>query len=224
MTNQITARIINPTHHGPGQAQGGFVLVGTLLIMVLLVLIGISATTSTNLELQIAAAERTRGETFYNADAGLELAAALLEENVSCPQGFSMPSEGDRLIGPVRIFADAPAFWQNPTLSEAELLAFISEPLDWADLALGELYPWINPDPGRSTTVRLGGRTVISPGAALQMAAGYVGLGKAAASGGTALLYDVYALHLGLQNSESILQMQWRHVVGQEGPCRDQIL
>jgi hypothetical protein len=207
----------------PCGAQGGFVLVGALLIMLVLVLIGISATTSTNLELQIATVERTHRETFYNADAGLEFATALLEENVSCPEGFSSPATGaDRLIGPIRVFEDALAFWQNPRLDDnAVMLAFLDDPASQADLTMGELYPWINPNPERSTNIRLGGRTVVSPGAALQMAAGYVGLGKAAASGGTALLYDIYAQHLGLQNSESVLHIQWRHVVGQEGPCRD---
>ena len=228
-----------PEASGPGEPRGrlpqrGFVLVGALLIMLLLVLIGISATTSTNLELQIATAERTHSETFYQADSGLEIASALVEENTSCPEGFGAPAlTEDRWIGPIRVYNHGNTgfipFWQNDIPTDADILAFLNNPTGAAagstapeaDFSLTDLYPWIYPDPGRGTHIRLGGRTETSPGAALQMAAGYVGLGKSAAAGGTSLLYDIYVQHRGLQNSEAALHIQWRHVVGREGPCRD---
>ena len=199
--------------------QQGFVLVGALLIMLLLVLIGISATTSTNLELQIATVDRTHSETFYSTEAGLEIATALLEENISCPEGFS--GNQDRLIGPIRVYEDSLAFWQNDPPDNNEILAFLDDPANWSDFTIGPEYPWIFPSPDRATNVIMGGNVTFPPGAALQMAAGYVGLGKAAASGGSIILYDIYTQHLGLQNSETALHLQWRHVVGQEGPCRD---
>lgn len=237
--NQPTTSIPAPgdrlLQDGPVErlSQQGFVLVGALLIMLLLVLIGISATTSTNLELQIATAERAHSETFYHADSGLEIASALVEENTSCPEGFLAGPAGDRWIGPIQVYnlANDPfiPFWQNNIPNNAAILAFLNNPTGaadgstapQADFSLTNLYPWIFPDPDRGTHVRLGGQTAVSPGAALQMAAGYVGLGKAAASGGTSLLYDIYVQHQGLQNSQTALHIQWRHVVGREGPCRD---
>lgn len=200
------------------QDEGGFVLVLTLLIMVLLVLIGISATTSTELELQIAVADRTHTETFYNAESGLETATALLEENISCAEGFSGSS--DRLIGPIQVDSDSLDFWLNDPPDNNEVMDFLDDSAN-ADFTIGSGYPWVFPDPERATNVRLGGEVTFVPGAALQMAAGYVGVGKAAASAGAIILYDIYSQHLGLQNSETTLHLQWRHVVGQEGPCRD---
>lgn len=211
----------NNMNSGRRPREDGFVLVGALLIMLLVVLIGISATTSTNLELQIAGVDRTHNETFYNAEAGLEAASALLEENVSCTEGFTAGSGGQpRRIGPVEVLVPSLAFWQNNPLGENEIRDFLDGDDD-PDFTIGTPYPWVFPNPNRATNVRLGGDTILSPGASLQMAAGYVGLGKAAGSGGIALLYDIYSQHLGLRNSETVLHLQWRHVVGQEGPCRD---
>ncbi len=204
------------------QEEDGFVLVMTLLIMLLLVLIGVFATTSTDLELQIAGAERTHNETFYNSESGLEIATALLEENISCAQGFTSGSAAsDRMIGPIRVYSDSLAFWLNDSPTDSEVLGFLNDPDNEADFTLGSNFPWVFPDPDRATNIRVGGDVTFTPGAALQMAAGYVGLGKAAAAGGAIIVYDIYSQHLGLQNSETILHVQWRHVVGQEGPCRD---
>jgi hypothetical protein len=200
-----------------GREEGGFVLVVTLMIMLLLVLIGISATTSTDLELQIAGADRTHTETFYNAEAGLEASSALLEENISCSEGFSGTS--GRLIGPIRV--NSLTFWLNDPPTDQEVLDFLDDPAAEADIIIGSAYPWVFPAPDRATSILTGGEVTYTPGAALQMAAGYVGLGKAAAGGGAVILYDLYSQHLGMQNSETILNVQWRHVVGQEGPCRD---
>ncbi|MFO7784098.1 MAG: PilX N-terminal domain-containing pilus assembly protein [Desulfatiglandales bacterium] len=199
--------------------EGGFVLVLTLMIMMLLLMIGIFATTSTNLELQIATADRNHTVAFYNAEAGLEIASALLEENISCPEGFS--GTADRMIGPVQVYNSSLAFWVNDTPEDDDVLAFLNDPAGEADFAVASAYPWAFPDPNSVTSIRVGGRVSYVPGAALQMAAGYVGLGKAAAAGGSVLLYDIYSHHLGLQNSSTTLHLQWRHVVGQEGPCRD---
>jgi hypothetical protein len=61
-------------HNGKSADEGGFVLVGALLILLLLVLIGVSASTSTVLELQIAAGHKARTTGFYAAESGLSFA------------------------------------------------------------------------------------------------------------------------------------------------------
>lgn len=199
--------------------EDGFVVVVTLMIMLLLLMIGVFATTSTNLEIQIATADRNHMVTFYNAEKGLETASALLEENISCAEGFS--GTGDRMIGPVRVYNQSLSFWINDPPEDQLVLAFLDDPSAEADFSIDTAYPWAFSNPGNITDIRVGGRVTYVPGAALQMAAGYVGLGKAAAAGGSVILYDIYSRHQGLQNSVTTLHMQWRHVVGQEGPCRD---
>ncbi|MFH7320900.1 PilX N-terminal domain-containing pilus assembly protein [Desulfurivibrio sp. D14AmB] len=232
-----------------GNTEEGFVLVGALLIMLILVLIGISATTSTNLEMQIAGTERAHAEAFTQADAGLEMATLLLEENIACA-GFSGP--GDRLIGPIRVFDDARGFWENqavspnpgwsnpppPAVGWGWVRNFLDtdpeqwEPTDWidwagwadsADFVMADLLPgdpW--DDPRRGTSVMLGGETRLAVGGAMQMAAGYAGVGKGvAAGGGAALVYDLYVQQRGARNAVKLLEVRWRHSIGQEGNCRD---
>lgn len=222
--------------------EGGFVLVGALLIMLILVLIGISATTSTNLELQIAGVERAHTETFFQGEAGLETATLLLEENIAC-SGFTLPGEtgtNDFLVGPLRVFDATRSFWENTPLSPNPawnnpaadwglVLAFLNadpdddtDPAQWADFVMADLFPGTAWNPRRGTSVMLGGETRLAVGGAMQMAAGYVGVGKGvAAGGGAALVYDIYVQHRGARNTSKLTEIRWRHSVGQEGTCRE---
>ena len=45
------------------------------------------------------------------------------------------------------------------------------------------------------------------------------GKGKGAATGGAHIAYDIVSGHIGALNSQAMVQLQWRHVIGQEGPC-----
>ena len=181
-------------------------LVGALLIMLILVLIGISATTSTNLELQIAGMERAHTETFFRTDAGLEAATLLLEENIAC-SGFFLPGEtgtNDFLVGPLRVFdatrnfyANTPISpdpgWDNPYADWSLVLSFLNadDPVGLADFVMADLFPGPTWNPERGTSVMLGGEPQLAVGGAMQMAAGYTGVGKgSAAGGGAVLVYD----------------------------------
>ena len=53
----------------------------------------------------------------------------------------------------------------------------------------------------------------------LQIAAGYEGTGEAMAGGGSYILYDIRSQHLGALNSEALINIQWRHMIGNEGDC-----
>ena len=69
------------------------------------------------------------------------------------------------------------------------------------------------------TNVKIGGATRFSKGSAIQMAAGYEGLGKGAASGGASIIYDVYASRIGLNNTSSTHFMQWVHLIKPSPGC-----
>ncbi|UCD90087.1 MAG: hypothetical protein JSW04_01205, partial [Desulfobacterales bacterium] len=58
-----------------------------------------------------------------------------------------------------------------------------------------------------------------STGSAIQMVSGYEGKGKSVGSGGAFLLYEINSQHVGIANSESIIQIHWRHMLGSEGAC-----
>ena len=69
------------------------------------------------------------------------------------------------------------------------------------------------------TNIKLYGVTELSTGTAIQMAAGYEGKGKGAATGGGHIVYDLYSQRRGQASCESCIAIQYRHVIGQEGVC-----
>lgn len=198
--------------------EGGFVLVGALLILLLLVLIGISASTSTTLELQIAASDRTRKETFYQADAGTQLAIRLVEESLGAPGGFTAVNADGVLVDPFNS-PNNTILIVDPTLSQNEGGPGLPlEPTDAArDAAyFPEGYDPASPNTTPHTNLTAAGVTEVTEGAGLQMVAGYEGKGKGTAGGGGNILYTIYSQHVGRAESESVVQVEWRHIIGLE--------
>jgi hypothetical protein len=193
------------------RSEGGFILVATMVILLLLVIMGISATMTATMETEISGNEKAYKTNFYQTDGGVELGELLIEENLSCPGGF-----GD---------GDLPPSPSTPMVKVTNLAFAWSETLPtgvaWDD---NDIYFPLNPAPTGTTVgqtyLKVGGQTVYSAGASLQQAAGYMGKGKSAASGGAMILSTMYAKRRGLANSLSEIKDGWRHVVGQEGSCR----
>lgn len=187
--------------------EQGFVLVGALLVLLLLVLIGISATTSTSLELQIAGAERIRRETFYQADAGSEVGTRLLEENLACmveAGGFTSNVIGTITINDL-VFSENIAV--DPGLTPAAVIhATYAGGTGNTDLTFS-----------RTTAA-----AIAPEGSAMRQVTGYEHKGAGAGGGsGFYFRYNIYARHQGVQSSESVIHVRWRHVVGLElDTCR----
>ena len=89
---------------------------------------------------------------------------------------------------------------------------------DHAKKSSVRLDPATDPDEPH-TNLAIGGATRVSRGSAIQMAAGYEGLGKGSAGGGTNIIYDIYALRFGNSNSSSMHYIQWIHKLGLGGSC-----
>jgi len=216
--------------------EDGFVLVTCLMILVVLTLLGIAATTNTSLELQIAGNDRVHKETFYSAEAGAILGSELLEQNFNCVIGFS-PTGNEAGVpiadieGQIRVYSrdldrinpgtlNDMAFWRNldftlPNLDPADP-GFYMPNINERDAA----YPVQNLASGQEVNnLYIAGQTQMLPGGALQMAAGYEGLGHGGASGGIAKIMDIYSEFQGVLNSNSIVLLGWRHLIGSEGDC-----
>ncbi len=187
--------------------EQGFVLVGALLVLLLLVLIGISATTSTTLELQIAGAERIRRETFYQADAGSEVGVRLLEENLACmveSGGFTSNVIGTITINDL-VFSENIA--ADPGLTPTTVIhATYASGSGDTDL----------------TVSRTTAAAIAPEGSAMRQVTGYEHKGAGAGGGsGFYFRYNVYSRHQGTQDSEAMIHVRWRHVVGLElDTCR----
>ena len=175
----------------------GSVMVVTLLLLVVLTIIGVSSITTSNIEVQVATNDKVHKMAFYAADGGCELGTELLELNIACSSGFA---NDNLVIGNITVIDKD--FWMQG-----------SEPQD------GSHDVQIDAASGPHTNLSIFGTSAFGVGGAIEMAAGYEGKGKAAASGGVSLLYEIHSQHLGLANSESVVAIQWRHNIGLEGAC-----
>lgn len=82
-----------------GNNEGGFVLVGAIVILLLLVIIGIAATATSTLDLQIASADKVHTMSFYAAESGRAYLQARTDlygsANVVEGEGLSFPNKDD---------------------------------------------------------------------------------------------------------------------------------
>jgi len=182
------------------KSETGSTIVVALMIIAIISILAISDIYSSFTETNIASQDVRYKMAFYRADGGTELAAELLEQNVNCAAGFTSST-----IGTVGI--DVADFWLNLSADTP------------SDTNRDFYFPsGYNPgDP--HTNITVGGNTALSTGGAIQMAAGYEGKGKGAGVGGAHIAYDIVSGHDGAFNSRAVVRLQWRHSIGQEGPC-----
>ncbi len=194
--------------------EDGFVLVTAMMVMVILTLIGIAGLNTSMFEEQIAGNEWNAKRSFYKADGGLSVGYELVEQNFSCPTGFG--SVG--VLEDTLIKVNNTTFSGNPIYDTDSMKVKLDDPSNNYDAA----YPSDSFDANPDLDVGylyFSGSTMVLPGGALEMAAGYEGKGKAAAQGGIAKLVDIYSQFLGPRSSEAIIVAGWRHLVGTEGSC-----
>jgi hypothetical protein len=188
----------------PIDNEQGFVLVVALLFLVILTLIGISATNTSIVEVQVAGNNRLMKAAFAEADGGTQTGSALLEENISCPVGFSGPAPLQ--IGGAGI--TTLNFWIN---EDVPLVAYPSDATRHVVLPNNNAVP--------HTNLYFSGNSSLSTGNAIQMIAGYEGIGYSAAAGGGQLVTNVDSQHIGPVNSLGAVRINWRHIIGREGTC-----
>ena len=189
--------------------ERGFVLVAAMLMLLILTIIGISALNTSNMEIQIASNDRRRKEVLSQADGGTQLGIRLVEENLGTPNGFTALTAG------VLNNTNNTVLIANVSLSKNEVLALPSDAT--RDAAYySEGYNPIQPNT-QHTNITASGVTQTTPGSGLQMVAGYEGKGKGTAGGGGQIRYTISSQHLDPSfNSESMVQVVWRHVIGLE--------
>ncbi len=184
--------------------ESGFVLITALIIMLILTLIGIAATNTAVFEIQIAGNDRVHKETFAQADAGISLNERLTFENAVCNAVSSGFDPGKLDIGTTIRVSDK---------DFAAPVSVLPVPFIVNDTTRSAAYypdGGIGNDAKRHTNLNAAGLVKTTPGSALQMVAGYEGLGAGAAGGGTHVLYDLLSEHRGNTDSRSIISSQWQ--------------
>lgn len=207
------------THRQMLNNENGSLMVVAVVLLMLLTVMGLAITTTTSIELQIAGNDRLHKTAFYAADGATDVVSELLEQNLGCMGGFTADGTstvtgesyadiiGDNSSTSIRVLDTS--FWQNrnaPTPTDANRDAVFPATAE-TNASIPRTNITAGYDPGFST------------GSAIQMVSGYEGKGKAVGAGGAYLLYEINSQHLGVANSESIIQIQWRHVIGSEGAC-----
>jgi hypothetical protein len=209
--------------------QQGSVINVALLILILIFLIGFGLSKMSTTDIKIANNIKQDMTTFYEADASLEAAAELIEQNLGCITGFSdtdtatdgLPT-GKEIIGG-QFYVNNLRFGHNerkrgirpgvdPTVLDADgnlIVDFFYPPVNPATMELDEPH----------TNISVGGASRFSKGSAIQMAAGYEGLGKGAGAGGGSIIFDVYAERIGINNTSSTHFMQWVHLIKPSPGC-----
>lgn len=205
-------------------SEQGFILVMAIVLLLILTIVGITAMTISVTERQIANNDKLQKQSFSQADGGTEAGGNLLEENISCPDGFSadVPSvPASKQIGGAQVTENIPTgvtgaklnFWKNET--DPALLAI---PVPYpSDTQRHIRIP--NNDAAPHTNLHFFGNSELSTGNAIQMLAGYEGTGYSTATGGGQLVTNIDSQHIGENNSESSVRVLWRHVIGHEGTC-----
>jgi hypothetical protein len=182
----------------PGRDQDGLVTVAALLFLIILTITATSGVSTSNMEVKIATNDEIHKMTFYAADGGADFGTELVELNIACPTGFAN---------------------DNLTIGDNNNINIIDKDFWLQTASDGQPDIRIDDASGNLTNLSISGQAGFGIGGAIEMAAAYEGKGKAAASGGITLDYEIESQHLGYANSESVVAVNWQHVVGSEGTC-----
>jgi len=172
-----------------GNNEKGSTLIISVLILVLLTVIGIAATNTSTIEVLISGNDKVHKMAFHEADGGTEVGIELVEQNIYMA-GFD-----NNQVGAV-----------NATNLNLYMNGYPGTP----PFAAYDAHYGGN---GTRTNLRVGGNPELSTGSAIQMAAGYEGIGKGVGGGGGRIVYDIWSQHIGVANSEDMILLQWMHVM-----------
>jgi hypothetical protein len=179
--------------------ESGAAMAIALMFLVILSLLGSSALMTSTTELSISGNQKQHKMAFYEADGGTEAGIELIEEAIF-QRGFDQSQWGDITIVDLQLYlnedidSNCPGGLCKPSDSYRD--AFYS-----------------NAAATGTTSLKMGGITQLSTGGAIQMIAGYEGKGKGAAGSGAWITYDVRSNHQNVANSESVINVIWRHLM-----------
>ena len=178
--------------------EQGFVLITSLLMLTVLMIIGIAATNTTTIELQISGNDKVAKQTFYQAEAGIQVGSELVEDCID-QVGFTTDD-----IGPVHI--NARELYKNESTTPV-----VWTPADGDVDADNDVDAYLPSATAPRTDLIFRGQTNLVAGSAIQMVAGYEGKGKASGSGGAIRIFDIRSRHYGPLNSEETVLIEWDH-------------
>ena len=189
--------------------QRGLALVSALLMLVVLSLMAVGLSMDTSMNVRIAGYQRLKARSFGFAESGLMASSDLLEDNIyeagwdASGGDIDYPNLSGEYVGSLQIMQDQGGFYMednpgsdgegdttirmsvDPDTNEADIIA---------DIAIQKLV-------AKTAT-----------GGALQVAAGYAGIGKSQAAGGTHILYNIRSTGIEVNGTVTEVAMHYRVV------------
>ncbi len=184
--------------------QRGMALISALLLLLVVSLMAVSVSMDTSMDVRIAAYQRFKARSFGAAESGAMAATDILEDNIydagwdnpTPPNPFVYPNLSaayDDVVagGSIQIEQDG-VFYMDKNTAENRIMQFTGEIA--ADII----------------TQRVGSK--LAKGGAIQMAAGYAGMGKGMGGGGVQVVYNLLSSGFDSGQAESDLGVHFRHV------------
>jgi hypothetical protein len=193
--------------------ERGSTLLLAMLIISLLAVAGIMSSRTSTMETRISRNDRLYKLSFYEAEGGADAGSELLEQNIE-QRGFCEGLGANAVCQVVGMAIDT-ATADDPSL-KFYMNADLGPTAKPTSTAAGrDVYIQKGPNSTTPpiTNLLIGGDTSLSTGGAIQMIAGYEGKGKGAAGGGAWVTYDIRSQHIDVDNSEALIELEWRHVM-----------
>ncbi len=171
-------------------------LISALLLIMIVSLMAVGISSDTSMDVRIAGYQKFKAVSFGYAESGSSAATEILEENIfdaGWPGGimsFSYPLLSGRYNGTVTI--DDGDFYMKANPSNNRVVNMTGDIK--ADIIIQRLL------------------SMLATGGAIQMSAGYEGVGKGAGAGGVHVIYDIETLGRGSDSAESLLGQHYRYV------------
>lgn len=175
--------------------RGAVFIVVAVMLLALLMLTATSILKTVVSESAIAVNLHLHRMAFYEAEGGAQIAMQLIEDNIY----HRGRTDGETIQG---ITIDDGDFYLNGPLPE-----------DVAPDRQNRVAHYPDPDSDPPfTRILVGGTVSLAEGNAIQMFAGYGGVGHGAAAGGLQAIYRIRSRHVGRRKNESIVEVVYRHV------------
>ncbi len=192
-------------HINTATNEEGFILVGSLWMLVILVLIGIGSMLNTSTEVLISGNDKFHKMSFYNADSGIYTSPKVIARAMDA--GTDPVEPNLTLFGIGSAANNAPT---DGTRFYSEIMGFVSDP----DTNIADMQYAMEQETVSVDIVHNGVKILVGGGA--EFAAGASGIG-AGATGGVAIQYIFNASATAPSNSQSTITARYRKIPGTAG-------
>lgn len=180
----------------PLAGERGMALISALLLLLVISLLAVGISMDSSMDIRFAAYQKFRARSFGAAESGMMAASDILESNIDdsgwdTSPPFTFPHLSAEYVGTLKIVGNG-AFYLDENLGENPTMAMTG------DIPADVIIQKVN--------------SVVAKGGAMQVAAGYAGMGKGLGGGGAHILYNIEAAGTDADNVRTRVAMHYRVV------------